>query len=117
MIACLFIIANEFLSEPDVKQVLKSVGLSPERISLFEQGYINRKSQCLELFINILLLTTGKLLADPRWEKLLRDLMLEVIAAAGALGFEIPASYAEEQIERTRTMGAYKAFPFFFNPL
>jgi 2-dehydropantoate 2-reductase len=54
-------------------------------------------------------LPTDKLLADPRWEKLLRDLMLEVIAAAGALGFEIPAAYAEEQIERTRTMGAYKA--------
>jgi 2-dehydropantoate 2-reductase len=54
-------------------------------------------------------LTTDKLLADPRWEKLLRDLMLEVIAAAGALGFEIPVSYAEEQIERTRTMGAYRA--------
>jgi len=54
-------------------------------------------------------LTTDKLLCDPRWEKLLRDLMLEVIAAAGALGFEIPVSYAEEQIERTRTMGAYKA--------
>ena len=54
-------------------------------------------------------LTTDKLLADPRWEKLLRDLMLEVIAAAGALGFEIPVAYAEEQIERTRTMGAYKA--------
>jgi 2-dehydropantoate 2-reductase len=54
-------------------------------------------------------LTTNKLLGDPRWEKILRDLMLEVIAAAGALGFEIPVSYAEEQIERTRTMGAYKA--------
>ena len=54
-------------------------------------------------------LTTDKLLADPRWEKLLRDLMLEVIVAAAALGFEIPVSYAEEQIERTRTMGAYKA--------
>jgi len=54
-------------------------------------------------------LTTDKLLADPRWEKLLRELMLEVIAAAGALGFEIPVAYAEEQIERTRTMGAYKA--------
>ena len=49
-------------------------------------------------------LTTDKLLADPRWEKLLRELMLEVIAAAGALGFEIPVAYAEEQIERTRTM-------------
>jgi 2-dehydropantoate 2-reductase len=54
-------------------------------------------------------LTTDKLLANPRWKQLLRDLMLEVIAAAGALGFEIPLSYAEEQIERTRTMGAYKA--------
>jgi 2-dehydropantoate 2-reductase len=54
-------------------------------------------------------LTTDKLLADPRWKKLLRELMLEVIAAAGALGFEIPVAYAEEQIERTRTMGAYKA--------
>jgi 2-dehydropantoate 2-reductase len=54
-------------------------------------------------------LTTDKLLADPRWKKLLRDLMLEVIAAAGALGFEIPVAFAEEQIERTRTMGAYKA--------
>jgi 2-dehydropantoate 2-reductase len=54
-------------------------------------------------------LTTDKLLADPRWKQLLRDLMLEVIAAAGALGFEIPIAYAEEQIERTRTMAAYKA--------
>lgn len=54
-------------------------------------------------------LTTDKLLADPRWEKLLRDLMLEVIAAAGAMGFEIPVAYADEQIERTRTMAAYKA--------
>ena len=54
-------------------------------------------------------LTTDKLLADPRWEKLLRELMLEVIAAAGALGFGMPVTYADEQIERTRTMGAYKA--------
>ena len=46
---------------------------------------------------------------DPRWEKLLRDLMLEVIAAADGLGFEIPVAFAENQIERTRTMGAYKA--------
>jgi 2-dehydropantoate 2-reductase len=54
-------------------------------------------------------LTTDKLLADPRWEKLLRELMLEVIAAAGGLGFEIPVAFAENQIERTRTMAAYKA--------
>ncbi|MGA2786101.1 MAG: 2-dehydropantoate 2-reductase [Verrucomicrobiota bacterium] len=54
-------------------------------------------------------LTTDKILADPRWKNLLRELMLEVIAAAGALGFEIPIAFAEDQIERTRTMVAYKA--------
>jgi 2-dehydropantoate 2-reductase len=53
-------------------------------------------------------LTTDKLLADARWEKLVRELMLEIIAAAGALGFAIPALFAEKQIERTRTMGAYQ---------
>jgi 2-dehydropantoate 2-reductase len=54
-------------------------------------------------------LTTDKLLGDTRWERLVRELMLEVIAGAAALGFVIPASFAEKQIERTRTMGAYKA--------
>jgi len=54
-------------------------------------------------------LTTDKLLADPRWEKLVRELMQEVIAAAAGLGFEIPVAFAEKQVERTRTMGAYKA--------
>ena len=54
-------------------------------------------------------LTTDKILADPRWKELLRELMQEVIAAAAGLGFEIPVAFAEEQIERTRTMGAYKA--------
>ena len=54
-------------------------------------------------------LTTDKLLADPRWEKLLGELMAEVIHAARALGHEISASSADEQISRTRTMGAYKA--------
>ena len=54
-------------------------------------------------------LATDKLLADPRWENLARELMLEVIAAANALGLKIPESVAEKQIARTRTMGAYKA--------
>ena len=54
-------------------------------------------------------LPTDKLLADPRWEGVVRELMLEVIAAATALGHPIPALLAEKQIERTRTMGAYKA--------
>jgi 2-dehydropantoate 2-reductase len=52
---------------------------------------------------------THQLLADPRWEQLVRELMLEVIAAANALGFKISESLAAKQIERTRTMGAYKA--------
>lgn len=54
-------------------------------------------------------LTTDKLLGDARWEKLVRELMMEVLAIGRALGFEIPESFADRQIERTRTMGAYKA--------
>ena len=54
-------------------------------------------------------LTTDKLLADPRWARLLRELMLEVSSAARALGFDVPDSIADRQFERTRTMGAYKA--------
>jgi len=54
-------------------------------------------------------LTTDQLLDNGRWENLVRDLMLEVIAAANALGFKLAESLAEKQIERTRAMGAYKA--------
>jgi 2-dehydropantoate 2-reductase len=54
-------------------------------------------------------LTTDKLLADARWEKLVRELMLEIIRSATAIGLPIPESLADKQIERTRTMGAYRA--------
>lgn len=54
-------------------------------------------------------LTTDKLLSDPHWSRLVMELMLEVIAAARGLGFDVPAELAKKQIERTRTMGAYKA--------
>ena len=54
-------------------------------------------------------LTTDKLLAEAGWARLVRELMLEVIAAARALGFDAREAFADEQIERTRTMGAYKA--------
>ncbi|MFO1512682.1 MAG: 2-dehydropantoate 2-reductase [Verrucomicrobiota bacterium] len=54
-------------------------------------------------------LTTDKLLSHPHWEALVRELMHEVIATANALGLEVAHSLAEKQIERTRTMGAYKA--------
>jgi 2-dehydropantoate 2-reductase len=53
-------------------------------------------------------LTTDKLLGDVRWEIIVRELMLEVIAVAGALGMVIPVSFSEKQIERTRSMGEYK---------
>jgi 2-dehydropantoate 2-reductase len=54
-------------------------------------------------------LTTDKLLGDPKWENLVRELMLEVIRTARTLGYDVPDSLANKQIERTRTMGAYKA--------
>jgi 2-dehydropantoate 2-reductase len=52
---------------------------------------------------------TRKLLSDPRWEQLVRELMLEVIAAANALGHALKFELAAQMIERTRTMGGYKA--------
>jgi 2-dehydropantoate 2-reductase len=54
-------------------------------------------------------LTTDKLLNDEGWAKLLMELMLEVIAIARGLGFDVAAELAAEQIDRTRTMGAYRA--------
>ena len=53
--------------------------------------------------------TTDQLLAEDNWSNLVRELMLEVIHAARTLGFPIPDSLADRQIERTRTMGPYKA--------
>jgi 2-dehydropantoate 2-reductase len=53
-------------------------------------------------------LTTDKLLQDARWSVVVCELMLEVIAAARGLGFDLPDSVADKQIERTLTMGAYK---------
>ena len=54
-------------------------------------------------------LPTDILLGDARWETLVRELMNEVITAARALGFPIADSLAEENIRRTKTMGAYEA--------
>jgi 2-dehydropantoate 2-reductase len=54
-------------------------------------------------------LTTDKLLDGARWETLVRELMLEVIAAAKTLGLHIENDYANFQIDRTRSMGAYRA--------
>jgi 2-dehydropantoate 2-reductase len=54
-------------------------------------------------------LPTDRLLDDPRWEQLVRELMLEIIATARALGHPLDAALADQNVERTRVMGAYKA--------
>jgi 2-dehydropantoate 2-reductase len=54
-------------------------------------------------------LTTDKLLADLAWSALVRELMLEVIHAANRLRYSVSANLADQQIERTRSMGPYKA--------
>jgi 2-dehydropantoate 2-reductase len=53
-------------------------------------------------------LATDAILADPLLEEEVRTLMHEVIGAAARLGHVIPASFVDEQIERTRPMGAYR---------
>lgn len=54
-------------------------------------------------------LPTDILLGDARWEALVRALMGEVISAGRALGFALDDSLAEENIQRTKMMGAYEA--------
>jgi len=54
-------------------------------------------------------LPTDRLLDGGQWEQLVRELMREVIAGARAQGFPLAEDLAEEQIERTRIMQAYKA--------
>jgi 2-dehydropantoate 2-reductase len=54
-------------------------------------------------------LTTDQLLGNERWLALVTDLIHEVIHAARALGFAVPDSLAQQQLNLTRTMGAYKA--------
>ena len=54
-------------------------------------------------------LTTKNLLADEGWEKLVCELMDEVIATAQALGLKVENSAAEKELVRTREMGDYKA--------
>jgi len=54
-------------------------------------------------------LATDQLLHDPRWAGLVNELMLEVISIAQGLGHDLAPSLAEMNLERTRTMGAYRA--------
>ncbi len=80
--------------------VASAAGYEPFAISSSTSPIPNSLGPCLG---------TDQLLADVRWEQLVRDLMHEVIATANALGLAVAESLAEYQIERTRTMGAYKA--------
>ena len=54
-------------------------------------------------------LTTNQLLADPRWECLVRELMMEVIAISNALSLTLSETTADRLIANTRKMGSYKA--------
>jgi len=54
-------------------------------------------------------LTTDRLLDSDKWETLVRELMAEVIAVAKAIVHKLEPALADKMIERTRTMGAYKA--------
>jgi 2-dehydropantoate 2-reductase len=51
---------------------------------------------------------TAAVLADDRLRNLTLALMAEVIAAANACGYALPAAVVAEQIKRTEAMGAYK---------
>ena len=51
-------------------------------------------------------LTTDQLLAEPAWAQLVRELMMETIRTAQALGMPLPDSAADRHIERTGRMGA-----------
>ncbi len=51
---------------------------------------------------------TDELLADPKIEAEIRQIMWEVVAAARAQGIFLDESLVEKNIARTRTMGAYR---------
>ena len=54
-------------------------------------------------------LTTDQLLTVPAWHSLVIELMLEVIHAARALGFDMREELVSKLVAHTRTMGAYRA--------
>ena len=55
-----------------------------------------------ELYANSALgpcLPTNQLLADPKWRQLLRELMLELLEVARALGFDLPETVADQHLD------------------
>ena len=73
------------------------------------EGLINTQSAIRNLQSLGPCLTTDQLLDKGRWENLVRELMNEVIAAANAQELGVDPRWADIQIERTRSMGAYRA--------
>lgn len=61
--------------------------------------YAGRQAECL---------TTDLLLADANWFVMVRELMREVIDTGNAYDSKIPLEFADELIDKTRIMGAYK---------
>lgn len=53
-------------------------------------------------------LTTEKLLGNADWEQLVRAIMLEVVATANAMHYNLSADLVDLNIHRTRSMGAYQ---------
>lgn len=53
-------------------------------------------------------MTVADVLEDPEMLERARALMLEIIGAAGALGYRIEVTFAEEMVARSRTMGPYR---------
>lgn len=53
-------------------------------------------------------LDTARILADPGLEKLVRDLMGEVVEGAARLGYALPANLIDGMIANTKPMQAYK---------
>jgi 2-dehydropantoate 2-reductase len=53
-------------------------------------------------------ITTDRILAEPELLGQTRELMAETVAIANARGADLPATEIDAQIERTRSMGAYK---------
>ncbi len=51
---------------------------------------------------------TEQILADPALHSLVRSLMREIIAVSCSLGYPLPESFIENQIEATETMKAYR---------
>lgn len=53
-------------------------------------------------------LTTDILLADKGWAKLVHELMAEVVHGARSLGLSVSDAEIQINVDRTKTMGAYK---------